>query len=77
MDAFAFGKYISNSRGLQRAVTGVPAIYRGQGVVNAAQFLGGALSPVAEVAGLYNPYIQAALIAPTVWQGAKWLVDQL
>lgn len=77
MDAFAFGKHISNTRGIQRAVTSVPVIYRGQGLARAGQFLSGALTPIAETAGLYNPYIQAAILAPTVWQGAKWLVDQL
>jgi hypothetical protein len=45
MNAFEFGKYISTSRGIQRALTGVSTIYSGQGAVRSLQFTAGALSP--------------------------------
>jgi hypothetical protein len=45
MNAYNFGRYISTSRGLQRALGGAARVYTGQGALESAFFVGGALSP--------------------------------
>jgi hypothetical protein len=68
MDAYSFGKYITNSRGVYKALSGVSSIYSGQGFANAALFAGGALSPI-------GPTVATGLAIATTLYGAKSIYE--
>lgn len=66
MNAFDFGKFVYTSKGVQgisRVVTSAPARD---------------ILPIAlGAASYYNPYIAAITAAPVVYNGAKWLINQV
>lgn len=67
MNAFEFGKFAYENKGFKGLRT---VLDRTSGVVEALPIAAGALS-------YYNPYITAAASIPVIYNGAKWLVDQL
>jgi len=45
MNSFELGNYITNNKGLAKAVDLIPRIYTGEGVIGTSIYVGGALTP--------------------------------